>query len=71
MAPRPTEVTVDTWTGRMNEWNECGTAACRTVPPLKHDEVKRSKARRSSWSSPAIRAKMAAIRPRATESPPA
>src|SRR5258708_24956744 len=23
MAPRPTEVTVDTWTGRMNEWNEC------------------------------------------------
>lgn len=23
MARRPIEVTVDTWTGRMNEWNEC------------------------------------------------
>ena len=33
---------------------------CRMVPPLKDDEVKRSKAHRSSWSSPAIRAKMAA-----------
>ena len=67
MAPRPTEVTVDTWTGRMNEWNECADTG---LPFGSAAEARRCEAVEGAGPvgrARLSRAKMAALRLRATE----